>query len=435
MRNKELLKIYCERIKQIRDIAEKNGNKVGYYTVTDILKDKESKITNKEVDYIINDIQEEGIVVELYDAGETYQDSPNTDPGKFIPADVNITPRNFSIETIVDRLAHDEIDLKPNFQRAGGLWSIEKQSQLIESLMLKIPLPTFYFNAASEEKWVVIDGLQRLTALRNFMVEEDEEKKLHLTGLEYLKEFEGYTYNELPRQYYRRIRETQIMVYTVEKGTPEEVVFNIFKRINTGGLILEPQEIRHALYQGKATELIGKLAKSQEFLKVTENKISTTRMADCEYVTRFVAFTELDYKKEYKGNIDNYLILAMKRLNSLSDTELKKIEDNFNYIMENCYAIMGKYAFRRYGISSKRGPINKAIFEVWCICLNNRSQKEIECLIKSKELVQMKFGELLASSEFSIWIKAGDKYSVENRIQATEKMMQEVIHDYQNSVK
>lgn len=435
MKYEGIIEKYCERIEQIVDIARKNENRIGYYTVNDILKDRESKITNDEIEYIVGEIQKIGIEIELFDAGESYQDSSNTDSGKFIPADVNITPRNFNIETIADRLLHDEIDLNPAFQRAGGLWSIEKQSQLIESLMLKIPLPTFYFNAATEDKWVVIDGLQRLTALRNFMVEEKEEKKLRLTGLEYLKEFEGYTYNELPRQYYRRIRETQIMVYTVEKGTPEEVVFNIFKRINTGGLILEPQEIRHALYQGAATELIGRLAKSREFLQVTENKISTTRMADCEYVTRFVAFTELDYKKEYKGNIDNYLILAMKKLNDLSKEELERIEKNFNYIMQSSYAIMDKYAFRRYGVSNRRGPINKAIFELWSVCLNNRSKQEMECLIKQKECVQKKFSELLANSEFSTWIKAGDKYSVENRIQATEKMMQEVIDDYKNPIK
>lgn len=429
MKYERIAEQYHGRVEQIIDTAKKNDNKIGYYTVSDILKDKESQITEEEIERIIGKVQEFGIEIELYDGGEEYQKSYNTDPGKFIPADVNITPRNFSIETIVDRLAHDEIDLKPNFQRAGGLWSAEKQSQLIESLMLKIPLPTFYFDAASEDKWVVIDGLQRLTALKNFMVEEEEGKKLHLTGLEYLKEFEGYTYSELPRQYFRRIRETQIMVYTVEKGTPEEVVFNIFKRINTGGLILEPQEIRHALYQGKATELVGKLAKTPEFLTVTENKISTVRMADCEYVTRFVAFTELDYRTEYKGNIDNYLILAMKKLNNLSENELKHIEDNFKNIMKSCYAIMDKYAFRRYGSTSKRGPINKAIFELWCICLNNRNEEEISCLIREKSTVKRKFGELLADKDFSVWIKAGDKYSMENRIQATEKMLQEVIDD------
>ncbi len=398
------------------------------------MKDKKSKIKKKEIEIIIEKIQEHNIEIELYDSGEEYASSQNVDSEKFILADVNITPRNFSIETIVDRLAHDEIDLKPSFQRAGGLWSVEKQSQLIESLMLKIPLPTFYFDAASEEKWVVIDGLQRLTALRNFMIEKDKEKRLRLTGLEYLKEFENYTYDDLPRQYYRRIRETQIVVYTVEKGTPAEVVFNIFKRINTGGLVLEPQEIRHALYQGKATELIAKLAKTPEFLEVTENKISTVRMADCEYVTRFIAFTELDYQNEYKGNIDNYLILAMKKLNSMEEGELGRIEKNFRNIMKYCYTIMGKYAFRRYGNLSKRGSINKAIFELWSICLNNRTKKEIDCLIKEKEVVKRKFGELLSNTDFSIWIKDGDKYSVENRVNYTEKMLLEVINDSKNKI-
>lgn len=81
-----------------------------------------------------------------------------------------------------------------------------------------------------------------------------------------------------------------------------------------------------------------------------------------------------------------------------------------------CYAIMDKFAFRRYGNSSKRDSIDKAIFEVWCICLNNRTEEEIDCLVRQKELLQEKFGELLSSAEFFIWVKAGDKPFIVERI-------------------
>jgi hypothetical protein len=291
--------------------------------------------------------------------------------------------------------------------------------------MLKIPLPTFYFDASKEDQWIVIDGLQRLTAFKNFMVD----KSLKLTGLEYLKEFENYGFDELPRQYYRRIRETQITIYTVEKGTPDDIVFNIFKRINTGGLVLSAQEIRHALYQGPATELISELVQEESFKKATTNRINNQRMNDREYVTRFIAFTELDYHKDYKGNIDSFLTKALKQVNNYRDEEqYDRIRKNFNRIMEYCYLIFGKYAFRKVNKEFRRGPINKAIFELWSICFNELSEKELDILVEKKDIVLNRFIELLSENDFITSIKGGDKYSLENRVKQTKDMLEEILH-------
>lgn len=109
-----------------------------------------------------------------------------------------------------------------------------------------------------------------MSAFENYLVghinEQDECIKQPLTGLEYMTDFNGLTFDELPRQYVRRIKETPIVVYTVEKGTPDPIVYNIFQRINTGGLHLNSQEIRHALYVGKSTAMLRRLAESEEFL-------------------------------------------------------------------------------------------------------------------------------------------------------------------------
>ena len=180
--------------------------------------------------------------------------------------------------------------------------------------------------------------------------------KQKFTGLQYLRDFNGHTFDELPRQYVRRIKETSIVAYTVEKGTPDEIVFNIFQRINTGGaIVLNDQEIRQALYQGKATELIERLAENKIFLDVTQNAVKTKRMQDREYATRFLAFTQLDYRTEYLCDIDSYLIKAMKLVNTYNDIEITKIEENFERIMVYCGQIFGKYAFRRYNENWRRG--------------------------------------------------------------------------------
>ena len=145
------------------------------------------------------------------------------------------------------------------------------------------------------------------------------------------------------------------------------MVFNIFRRINTGGLQLTPQEIRQALYRGKGTDLIAKLAECQEFLEATQYSVAPDRMLDREYITRFIAFTELDYRAEYKGNIDNFLIKGLKRVNNYSENQLSEIEHNFRRIMKYVADIFGKYAFRKYNQDWRRGPINKAIFELWAL--------------------------------------------------------------------
>lgn len=417
------IKEYEERLKQIREIAKAKENCISYRVLVDTLKDKNSAITDVIIQKAIDEIRAEDIEVVMSEDDEEYDDQNHTDADSFIPADVNITPRSITIDAIVDRLAHGEIDLNPDFQRKGELWSDILQSRLIESLMLKIPLPTFYFDASREDNWVVIDGLQRLTAFRRFMYD----KTLRLCGLEYLREFDGYSFDELPRQYYRRIRETQVTIYTVEKGTPDDIVFNIFKRINTGGMVLSPQEIRHALYHGPVTEIIDKMVMEESFKNATMNAIKTERMADREYVTRFIAFTELDYHKDYQGNIDSFLTKALKQVNKYDPKKLERIQYSFNRIMNYCSQIFGKYAFRRVSGDYRRGPVNKAIFELWAICFRDLSDEEMGFLVERKDTVLEHFVELLADRDFSTCLKGGDKYSLEKRVEEAREMLEDIL--------
>ncbi|MGN0988502.1 MAG: DUF262 domain-containing protein, partial [Otoolea sp.] len=311
-----------EKIEEIVEFARKNNDSISESTVIDIIKNKEELVHESQISEVKQEVEKYGISI-VTDEGYPAEE---TDPETFIPAEVNISQKPLNIYNLMERLLNDEIELQPGFQRKGNLWSLKKQSQLIESLMLKIPIPAFYFNAKDDDKWVVIDGLQRLSAFENFLVgvenDEGERIKKKFEGLQYLKDFNGFTFDDLPRQYIRRIKETSVIAYTVEKGTPEEVVFNIFQRINTGGIVLNDQEIRQALYQGTGTKLLQRMADCEEFGRATQYMISKNRMIDREYANRFLAFTELDYRKEYAGNIDSFLIKALKQANTYHTEEI-----------------------------------------------------------------------------------------------------------------
>lgn len=240
------------------EIPEKEKNE-------DTLLEMEEYLSGKNIEIIADGIELETENVSL---------SPDERIRPFDPTKINITMAPMALDSLVRRLKNEEINLNTEFQRKSGLWSNVKKSQLIESLLLKIPLPAFYFDASDDGEWLIIDGLQRITAIYEFIVM----KTLKLEGLEFFNDLNGLGYEELPRQFSRRIDESSLITFTVKDGTPVNVKYNIFKRLNTGGLELKPQEIRHALYQGQATVFLKELSLSKDFLRVTCHSIKTERM-------------------------------------------------------------------------------------------------------------------------------------------------------------
>ncbi|MFO5493019.1 MAG: DUF262 domain-containing protein, partial [Cuspidothrix sp.] len=213
---------------------------------------------------------------------------------EYDPDKINIITKEPTIDILLKRINEEALDLAPDFQRHADIWQEDAQSRLIESIIIRIPIPAFYIDATNEDKWLVVDGLQRLSALKRFMLD----KELKLSGLEYLTHLKGKTFDEIDRRYQRRLEETQLTVYLIEKGTPPEIKYNIFKRINTGGLALSPQELRHALNPGKGTKFLTKLAGSSEFLQVVQlDKKRKMRMEDREFILGFLAFTLTPYEE------------------------------------------------------------------------------------------------------------------------------------------
>lgn len=342
----------------------------------------------------------------------------------FDPTAIKIDTKNPTIDLIIKRIDQGEIDLNPDFQRNSGIWNRTRQSRLIESLLLRVPIPVFYMAADKEDRWQVVDGLQRLDTLKKFILT----KELILHGLEYLKDFQGYLYDQLPRPMQRRIDETQLSCHIIQPGTPPTVMFNVFKRINTGGMPLLPQEIRHALNPGSAREFINALAKDKTFLEATDHSVSSKRMADRECVLRFVAF----YRnlEEYGGNLDDFLVTAMKSLNDTSNGHLIRLREDFRNAMRLAVKLFGSDAFRRPSMDTRRKPINKPLFESWSVNLAYiREPRMRDRLVERKEQVRNGFAMLMKDDDFEQSISIGTQWStrVSIRFGRIEELLRRVV--------
>lgn len=368
----------------------------------------------------------DSVAVEETDDDTTAVDVVSSKIKPYDPSKIDILPKNLALTNLLSRIENEEIDLMPDFQRKSGLWTPTQKSQLIESLILRIPLPAFYFDGSDNDNWIVIDGLQRLTTLKEFFVD----KTLHLSGMEFLRDLEGADYNSMPKVYLRRMTETQVICYIINPGAPVNLKYNIFKRINTGGLELEPQEIRHALFQGFATQYLKQLAENKMFLEATGYSVPTDRMLDREFVLRFIAFYELGLES-YNGSIDEYLNRAMECINTkyAKDPQYaKQMQCRFIKALNTCYVIFGKFAFRRMPDQKRRRSISKALFETWTVLVAKLSANQMSFLEKNKNrLVKRYMSMFINDEEFYKSIGSGKVAAVKKRFLKISILIEEML--------
>lgn len=280
------------------------------------------------------------------------------------------------VDRLVKKFDLKELNLNPDFQR-NEVWKDKQKSRLIESILIKIPIPSFYIDARDESNWIVIDGLQRLSTIIRYIKDE-----YPLKDLEFLQELHGKKFSQLDRIFQRRIEDFKLTLYLIRPNTPEEIALNIFTRINTLGEPLSPQEIRHAIYNGKSTKLLKELSESEEFVStVNPTPAMKKRMNDRELILRLLAFKISSYT-EYKSsnNLAIFLANAMKRMNSMSDEEINALENFFKDSMKKASLVFGKFAFRKIyqEESDYRRPVNKSLLETFGYFLPEFSDETLE---------------------------------------------------------
>jgi hypothetical protein len=315
--------------------------------------------------------------VEAEDVGGPLADTKPWDPSR-----IRISTKPFSLQQVVDMIKDGDIDLAPDFQRLF-VWKQVQRSRLIESVLLGIPLPAFYFNQDFKGAMQVVDGVQRLTTIRRFRLDGEP-----LSNLEYLKVLEGQTYDKLDVVLRRRFQQTQIFVNVIEPQTPDDVKFDVFKRINTGGSPLTAQEIRHCMSQSRSRKLLKDLTALPSFHQATDNSFRhERRMADREVALRFCAFRSLSSLNDYRefNSLDSFLLDFTRKVDSVhstkasvSDAELERLSTDFDRAMRTATAVFGNAAFRKYPPGgTRRGPLNRALFESWAVALADYEPDEL----------------------------------------------------------
>lgn len=369
----------------------------------------------------------EEIEIENPELNDYDSDTDITSP--FSTKDIKVTNQVVSLDSLVDMLTHDDIDLTPDFQRNPDLWDKTKMSRLLESILLKLPLPIFYFDVSNPDKWIVVDGLQRLSTIKSFIVD----KSFNLRRLEFLDELNGKSYDELDRSLKRVISQTQINTYQIEAQTPKEVRYSIFHRINTGGLTLNAQEIRQALNQeGDGITFLKEITDDKIFKKVVGLKSS--RMLDRELVLRFIAFKLPTYNGFKYNHMGEFLDKSMESLDQIDDKELlNQLKKEFLETLEFSEKILGQgHRFSRsIANNSKTKSLNRSLFDVITVCFSEISNKEK--FLENKNIFFKKFIELLQDeqSEFTKAITEGtsSKSAIETRFEIMNALIKEVMNE------
>lgn len=414
-----LLEKHAKDLVDLENIARQQGNTINLSIIYITMK-----CDLNEIQEIINYFLEKGIEIinedvepEAIDIENMKNENIDIKVSPFDPSKIDIKMDKLTLDSIIKRIKNNELEFDSLFQRKAGLWNRKQKSQLIESIMLKIPLPAFYFDATDDDKWLIIDGLQRISTIKEFVVDQS----FRLTGLEFLSDLTELKYDDLPRSLQRRMEETNINAYLINPATPKNVKYNIFKRINTGGLVLEPQEIRNALFQGQAAEFLLKMSKVDEFLYATDKSIKNDRMLDREFCLRYVAFTQLSLENYY-GNLDDFLSNAMEYLSKSSKEDLDNIINRFKFVMKIAYSIFEKHCFRKIVNDGKRRPINKAIFEGISYTIYFATEKEVDFFVKNRDNIRENYVKLCEEYTFQNYLRASDKTSVINRLREFKQL-------------
>lgn len=275
------------------------------------------------------------------------------------------------------RYQSGDLVLQPLFQRRK-VWEDTRSSRLIESVILEVPLPLFYFAEGRDGADEVIDGQQRLSAFFRFLNNE-----YALRGLKALPQLNGRMFRDLDKALQKLIRDSSIRTITFKKESDENLRFEIFERLNTGAVPLNRQELRNCLYRGPYNELLIALSSDPDYMWLMGLRGPEKRMRDVEYVLRFAAFYHVTYLK-YRPSMDRFLDEDMSRYQKCEQTNRDQLRVAFKTSVTLTRSLLGQNAFRRFYRGVEGTPdgywepkkFNASLYDVvmWCFADRDKNQ-------------------------------------------------------------
>ena len=322
-----------------------------------------------------------------------------------------------TVHDVLRRIERGDFIMDPDFQR-DFIWPSDKQSKLIESVLMRIPLPVFYVAENDDGKMVVVDGLQRLSTFRNFV---NGGLDLRLSQRPQLN---GRKFENLEPKLQNRIEDCNLTLYVIDSKAPERARLDIFERVN-GGAPLTRQQMRNCLYMGPATRFLKEESTKDLFLEATGRSLNTYQMRDREFVNRFCGF-QLLTTNAYRGEMDDFLADTLKKMNRLSQVERSKLSSEFETGLHNNLLVFGEHAFRKHVEGqSRRSVINASLWDVMTTGLSRASREVVHSNADSLRDI---FHELMKDSDFiaSITYGTNDTRRVNHRFDAANAMFREV---------
>ena len=319
--------------------------------------------------------------------------------------DVMVRSETRTVAEVVKRIKRGRFFLAPDFQR-DFVWEPSKQSKLMESCLMRIPLPVLYVAEGLDGKILVVDGLQRLTTFVRFLGD-----KLALIGLGRDHPLNGKRFSDLPIHLQERVEDTQLTLYILDKDAPKRARLDIFERVNSGA-VLTRQQMRNAIYNGRGTRWLSGMAKKKIFLASTGRSLNDKTMRDREAINRFAGFCLLGWKSYDNGDMDEFLAKTLERLNFEDDDVLHELERAFVQSMHKNHALFGRHAFRRSLAMDrgKRSVINISLFDVFSWAFTKIPRREIN--EEGEEIAQLVI-DLVLNTNF----KDAITYSTNSTIQ------------------
>ena len=396
----------------------------------DIIEDKE--IINEKLDALYVQL------IESEQSGtENSENEQINEVQPFDPEDIKVHAKPFSLRLVSDMIDDDDIDLSPDFQR-NFVWNTHQKSRLIESILLRIPLPMFYFSEDSDGRITIVDGLQRLTTIKEFM-----DNKFALKDLEYLNDSCGGRYYSdegnkkgLDKKYIRWFNQTQFSVNVIDPSSPSKVKYDIFRRINTGGKPLNNQEIRNCLASKGLRNTLQKMTMLEEFKTATDYSIKSRRMEDQEVSLRFMFFQRLYDLDEsfsmYSGYMDSSLNDFTENLRNASEEELSGFVNSYSKAMQNAEYLFGsRFAFRKIRPKdiephASKQLINKALFVCWSVLLSYYEPERVKEMNHEYSLLEPLAFEIYNDIELLNYLSYGtnSKNNLNYALRAVENIIE-----------